>query len=136
MLGPWKGDASVNFTPRDNFGATSYACDQNWLVQSQNGGEFSGAVDSNGQGSNSDKFCALRSGTFTATMTAAGAITSARLELGASTCTHVSGDGTFTGSFTAPTSFTIRMSDVWNCPDPRGDLHLSDRTITIRVTKR
>src|SRR5215208_1335004 len=112
IIGNWQGSATVALTNRADGAVTgSFSCNQNWKVTSQSGAEFSGAMDSTGQSSSSDKFCALGGTSISGVITSDGTISSLRLTngIGASGCTRLLGDDVFTGQLTGATTFNLRL---------------------------
>lgn len=138
LMGVWRGHGGTEIRNNDNGVLNSYACSQNWSIAEQNGGQFSGWMESTGQGSNSDKFCTVGGTKFNAVMTAGGAITSLRLEhgIGAVGCTRVSGDGVYTGTVIDENNFRVEMTDQLTCTDPVGKSYPATRTITVTATRR
>ena len=137
ILGDWLGSGTVTMTNRADHTITgSFACIQTWSFNSQDGGAFSGTMNSTGQNPGSDRFCTVGGTNVTGVLTSDGAISSLRLIDGidASGCTRVLGDDVFTGELTSTTTFTLRLSDRWRCFDPV--TYDADRTVTLSATLR
>ena len=137
IVGDWRGSGTVTMTNRaDDTVTGSFACIQIWSFTSQNGGEFSGTLNSTGQSASSDKFCTAGTNV-TGILASDGTISSLHLANGidASGCTRILGDDVFTGQLTSSTTFNLHLSDRWRCVDPGGTYN-ADRAVTLSATRR
>lgn len=126
LAGRWRAVGSVLFRNLENGSTLTWGgCSGVFTVTAQDGATFTGRVDTQGSGWNSDRFCTAK-GTFTGDLLVAdGSVARARLEGDfqnwprpsvTPVCQFVSpGDGVWTGTATIA-EIRLQISDVLRCP--------------------
>lgn len=139
MTGRWRTYATRIVYRNLDTGATpgNYGCSGSLTIDSQEGRAFSGSLNIQGSGWNTDRFC-TGSGTLTGELLSPdGSSARARLDraLSANQCTLVSGGNEFTGS-AREAEIRLERADIMRCPvnmDGGPGMPLADfeRTVTL-----
>ena len=142
-IGQWFGGFSASVTDRatgQDVAPFGVSCGIHYgSISSQTGAEFSGFVDIQGNGNNSDPLCNNQS-RMTGVMTADGTVSSLRFDpiLRSGHCVHVSGDEHFTGVVVVSddgTRIRTQRSDRVSCRHPyTGATIEGDRTTIVNLT--
>lgn len=140
MTGGWGGTRSITLVERGGFNQRdSNTCTETWIVTTQTAGRVSGTFQSSG---GTTSTCST-SGTMAGDVSTSGALTGLTFTSpapgGPTTCTRVSGDGTFAGVVSNASAATAQSADVQRCTTVLPSLTTTaewDRTIVLSMNKR
>lgn len=123
LVGGWNGTltiAAVELSPP--YRRASNICTESWIINTQNGGQFSGTFQESG---GTFVPCAS-SGTLSGAVSASGQVSglSFAVVVGATSCRRLLGDGIWAGILTG-NSLVAQRTDRLQCPNETGDRSLS-----------
>lgn len=139
MTGGWGGTLAITSIIRSSGARSSNTCNQTWIVTTQTGGDFSGTYQLSG---GTTSACS-DAGTLSGSVATSGALSALRFvgqpQTGATVCTRISGDGSYSGVVSGAANLTAQSTDALRCTTTLAGVSASsdaDRTLALAVTKR